>query len=91
MDALYCIHWVWVYVLYVKCRCMYYMVWYDVWLYVCDAHYVSMNMVEEKALGVFKCSNRSRVRMEKIQREKLRIDERINIIILFQFYYACDL
>jgi len=25
----------------------------QVWLYVCDAHYLSMHMVEEKALGVF--------------------------------------
>lgn len=30
---------------------MYCMVWYVVWLYVFDAHYVSMHMVEEKALG----------------------------------------
>ena len=28
------------------------MVWYAMWLYVCDAHYVSMHMVEEKELGV---------------------------------------
>jgi len=31
---------------------MYCMVWYAIWLYVCVAHYVSMHMVEEKALGV---------------------------------------
>jgi len=24
-----------------------------VWLYMCDAHYVYVHMVEEKALGVF--------------------------------------
>jgi len=69
---------------------MYCMVLYAMWLYVCDSHYVSMNMVEEKELGVFKCSNRSRVCMEQRKRQKLRIEERINIIILFQFYYACD-
>jgi len=32
---------------------MYYMMWYAMWLNVCDAHYVSMHMVEEKALGIF--------------------------------------
>ena len=40
MDALYCIHWVWVYVLYVKCRCMYSMVLYV----VCGCMYVTHTM-----------------------------------------------
>ena len=41
-----------------------------VWLYVCDAHYVYVHMVEEKALGVFRvwqliqCAYRTRTKVE---------------------------
>ena len=41
------------YVLYVRCRCMYCMgVISRVWLYMWDVHYVYVHMIEEKALGV---------------------------------------
>ena len=34
---------------------------FHVWLYVCDAHYVHVHMVEEKALDVCGCGNQSNV------------------------------
>ena len=41
-----------------------------VWLYVCDAHYVNVHMVEDKVLGVFRvckliqCVYRIRTKVE---------------------------
>ena len=34
------------------------------WLYVCDANYVYVHMVEEKELGVFGCGKCSHVHRE---------------------------
>ncbi len=36
---------------------MYYSVEFHAWLYVCNAHYVYVHMVEEKALDVVGCGN----------------------------------
>ena len=44
-----------------------------VWLYVWDAHYVCVHMVEEKALSVVGCDNRSSV-CTKRKNEELRVD-----------------